>query len=100
MSRGIGALQSAILRLLLDRGGALAVPGILEGLFDKASIGEKEYRVICSSLSRSLKGLRVRRLVMSYTGIVVAGHHVVVVAITGEGKKVGEGIEWEGAGDD
>lgn len=96
MSRGLGQSQMRILTLLLESGGALVVGGILAGLFDKASTGAgtKEYNLVHSSLSRSLKALRKRRLVMTYTGVRVAGHAAVIAAITSEGKKVADGIVW------
>jgi hypothetical protein len=75
------------------------VGGILAGLFDQGSTGveTKEYNRIHSSLSRSLGALRIRGLVQTYTGVSVAGHATVIAALTGEGKKVAEGIEWEEA---
>lgn len=99
MSRGLGQSQMRILDLLLEAGGALAMGAILSGLFDQASIGvgTKEYNRIHSSLSRSLGALRIRGLVQTYKGVSVAGHATVIAAITTEGKKVAEGIEWEEA---
>lgn len=96
MGKGPGQTQLRVLTLLLESGGALAVGGILAGL-DKASIeaGTREYHGIRSSLSRTLKALRDRGLVMTYTGVSVAGRAVVVAALTSEGAVKARGIEWE-----
>ncbi len=88
MSRGLGRLQLCTLGLLLEAGGVLATAGILAGLFDKVGPGAH------SSLSRTLRALRTRGLVMTYTGISVAGHHVRVVSLTGEGASRAQEIEW------
>jgi len=96
VSRGLGQIQRGILRLLLDRGGILRVGSILGGLFDKVpGPGTKEYNVIHGSLSRSLKALRQRDLIQSYTGIAVAGRAALVVALTTAGAEVAREIEWE-----
>jgi hypothetical protein len=96
MSRGLGQSQKLILGLLLEAGGALATPGILTSLFDKADTGPgtKEYNAIHSILSRSLKGLRKRGLLMTYTGVNVGGHAAVIAALTAAGVEVAGGIEW------
>ena len=92
MSRGLGPAQLSVLAILKKAGGVLAVGGILGVLSAKANNGEQEYQTLSSSLSRTLKALRERGLVETYTGISAGGHAVVVAAITGEGKKVAEGL--------
>jgi hypothetical protein len=95
VGRGVGQIQQGILRLLLDRGGVLAAAGILRGLFDKVpGAGTKEYNVIRSSISRTLRGLRIRNLVDAYS-ISVAGHAALVVALTSEGAREAQEIVWE-----
>jgi len=86
MSKGLGPAQRGVLDLLLKSGGALATAGILQGLFGQVpGPGTKRYSLMRSSLSRSLKALRERDLVETYTGISVAGHAAVVAAITKAG---------------
>ncbi len=94
MGKGLGPAQLNILSILEKAGGALAVGGILARLFDKASlrVGSREYSRVHTILSRSVKGLRTRGLVETYTGVTVAGRAALVVALTSEGKKVAEGL--------
>jgi DNA-binding MarR family transcriptional regulator len=97
VSRGLGPAQLSILYILEKAGGASTLAGILVGL-DKGSTGgagTREYNVVRSSLSRSLKALRARDLVQTYTGVTVAGRAVVVVALTTAGAEVAREIVWE-----
>jgi DNA-binding MarR family transcriptional regulator len=96
MSRGLGRAQLSTLDLLWKSGGVLTPGGILMGLFGKVpGPGTKRYSLVRSSLSRSLKALRDRELVETYTGISTGGHAVLVVAITRAGAEVAREIEWE-----
>jgi hypothetical protein len=92
VSKGIGQLQMRILQALIDGGGVLRIKGILERLFAGAGYNNKAY----AGLSRSLKGLRCRRLVQTYKGVSVAGRATVIAALTTDGKKAAQGIVWEG----
>lgn len=94
MGKGLGPKEMGVLKLLQEGGGVLTVAGILGGLFDRASIGAKEYHTICSSLSRRLKALRKRALVRAYR-ISVAGHNALILSLTTAGAEVAQGIVWE-----
>jgi DNA-binding PadR family transcriptional regulator len=78
-----------ILDLLQEAGGALATAGLLAGLFDQVNPGAR------SSLSRSIKALRNRGLVLKYKGVRVGGHAARIVALTGAGVEVAQEIAEE-----
>ncbi len=94
MSKGLGPAQQRVLSLLLKGGGVLAVGGILAGLFGQVPGPEtKEYGLMRSSISRTLRALRDRELVETYA-ISAGGHAAVVAAITAEGVRKAREIEW------
>ncbi len=91
MGKGLGDLQRRALGLLVEAGGVLGAPFILRALFGQVTPGSEGYNRANSALSRSLRALRGRGLVMSYKGVAVGGRGVVVVALTAEGvRKVRE----------
>jgi DNA-binding transcriptional ArsR family regulator len=108
MGRGLSEWQMTILRLTLDCGGMLRVRDILEALwawkpkpekegrnggqvFSRGSIGAEKYSRVHSTLSRTLKRLRQRRLVEIFKG-----KNSTLIALTTAGKTEAKEIYWEG----
>lgn len=98
MGKGPGQVQLYILTLLLETGGALSLSGLMANLINKGfwnkPESEKEYHRTHNLLSRSLRGLRSRRLVQTYKGVHIAGRPTVIAALTRDGTEMAKTIEW------